>query len=282
MKYHLMSAFALSCLFAFGTFTAAGVAQTADDDGSYGLSDTLPSGPSDADQQALAKEQKAVQDAYEQGRDANTLTKQPDLDPGKASPGDIMQLAIQLNSLKNQFLAYQEQAKADKQESPDLDPAGGPGLPVHCKVVDAAIQGKSDQAVANGQARPADSGSCDACYTAAEVNIDRSRVALERLRIVGADTKKMANLGISVLQGAGQAGGGPAALEANAQIQKVNASLADFNVTYDAKYDELMQGLKKRLDAFEVCETKYFNNPDWYNRFGFIYYQFMADKYKRS
>lgn len=280
MKRSLINVLACSCLLAFGIFTPiAGVHAASDGTGgSYGMS----SGPSQSDKDAIAKEEKAVQDAYEQGRDANTATKQPELDPLKASPADIMALAIQLNSLKNEFLAYKEQSAQDKQESPDLDPAGGPGLPVHCKMVDAAAESASDQAVADGKARPADSQGCGACYTAAETNIDRSRVAFERLRIVASDTKKMASLGISVMQGAGQAAGGLSALAANDEIQKVNVSLAQFNISYDAKYGELLGQLKTRLDAFEVCETKFFNNPDWYNRFGFIYYQFMSDKYKRS
>jgi hypothetical protein len=52
----------------------------------------------------------------------------------------------------------------------------------------------------------------------------------------------------------------------------------------DAYSDKIRQPARRpeeRLDGFSVCEAKYFNNSDWYDRFGFIYYQFMADKYKR-
>jgi hypothetical protein len=44
----------------------------------------------------------------------------------------------------------------------------------------------------------------------------------------------------------------------------------------------MLPNLRGALDALGKCEEKYFNEPDWYDRYGFMYYTFMADRYKRS
>jgi hypothetical protein len=248
------------------------------DDADYGIAPRSSQGGQDADAKAQKEAEQAVQDANQQAKDANILTKQPELDPTKASPGDLTALALQLQALKNQYQAYQAVAKQDQQSLPQLDANGGPGLPVHCKSLD-------EQAEAQSKGKPASidpgAGQCVACYTNAEMELNKSRVAFERLRILAAETTKMVTLGESVLTGAGQTGGVITATAAANKIREVDAAMAGFNVAYSDKYDSLLSGLKKRLDGFSVCEAKYFNNPDWYNRFGFIYYQFMADKYKR-
>lgn len=50
----------------------------------------------------------------------------------------------------------------------------------------------------------------------------------------------------------------------------------------DAKYEELVEELRGSLDQIAACEEEVYGEKDWYNRFGFIYYQFMADRYRRS
>ena len=47
------------------------------------------------------------------------------------------------------------------------------------------------------------------------------------------------------------------------------------------KYAELIGKLKKSMVQMGVCEDK-FGVEDWYDRFGYVYYEFMADKYKRA
>jgi hypothetical protein len=277
----------LVCLLAIAMFSGASC-RVALADANYGIG---PRSPPDAQDVAAAAAQreaeKAVQDATQQARDANILTKQPELDPGKSKPGDMTALVLQIQALTHEFAAYDAIARQDKQSTPQLNANGGPGLPVHCKTLDqqaelaaaaAAAAGKTD-----AKTPPIDPGAnqCVACYTNAEMELNKSRVAFERLRILAAETTKMVSLGESVLTGAGQTGGVITATMAANKIREVDNAMAGFNVAYSDKYDSLLSGLKKRLDGFSVCEAKYFNNPDWYNRFGFIYYQFMADKYKR-
>ena len=48
------------------------------------------------------------------------------------------------------------------------------------------------------------------------------------------------------------------------------------------KYAELMALLQKTLQRIAACEEKVFDNKSWYERFGFMYYEFMAAFYKRT
>jgi hypothetical protein len=54
-----------------------------------------------------------------------------------------------------------------------------------------------------------------------------------------------------------------------------------FKQTYDNKYRDLMGSLQRALMAIDGCERQY-GMTDWYQRFGFIYFEFMKDKYKRT
>jgi hypothetical protein len=38
--------------------------------------------------------------------------------------------------------------------------------------------------------------------------------------------------------------------------------------------------MQTSLQALGKCEEEFFKERDWYNRFGYIYYSFMADRYK--
>jgi len=62
----------------------------------------------------------------------------------------------------------------------------------------------------------------------------------------------------------------------------IQAEMEKLGRTYDRKYQQMIGNLEKSLKELAVCEERYFDTPDWYNRFGFIYYSFMADRYRRS
>jgi hypothetical protein len=37
-----------------------------------------------------------------------------------------------------------------------------------------------------------------------------------------------------------------------------------------------------RYGLLAACEERFFDTADWYDRYGFIYYAFMANRYKRA
>jgi hypothetical protein len=63
---------------------------------------------------------------------------------------------------------------------------------------------------------------------------------------------------------------------------EIKAEQENFKHAYDQKYADMLPNLRGALDALGKCEDQFFHEPDWYNRYGFIYYTFMADRYKRA
>ena len=45
------------------------------------------------------------------------------------------------------------------------------------------------------------------------------------------------------------------------------------------KNAELLARLQSELKGVSTCEAKYYKNDDWYDRYGYIYYQFMVAHY---
>jgi len=144
---------------------------------------------------------------------------------------------------------------------PNYSPAGSPQLPSRCLDEENA--------------------DCLQCYEKAQREIDFLRRTLERLRAIYAATKTYSEKAIAFGDSmAGLPGGfGMAWPEQRFGIQ---AEMEKLGGTYDRKYGELIGNLEKALRQLSECERQYFDTPDWYDRFGFIYYTFMADRYRRS
>jgi hypothetical protein len=52
--------------------------------------------------------------------------------------------------------------------------------------------------------------------------------------------------------------------------------------TYDANLEKLLRNLNEALVAQGACERNAYGDQDWYNRYGWIYYSFMRDRYTRK
>ena len=137
----------------------------------------------------------------------------------------------------------------------------GPGLPSAC----------SEQPQA-----------CAACgFNDALVDLQSTRYRLEKLRRVYASTKNMTSHALAVGDSlAGSAGvGGLAWVSERAKILQ---SVKNLQAAYDAKYAELMKLLEGSLQKISACEQVVYGERDWYQRFGFMYNQFMAGRYERA
>jgi len=141
----------------------------------------------------------------------------------------------------------------------DLGDAGAPSVPTSC----------------------ADTEACGECFTSAQRRLDGMRINLERLRCVytaAADFTRASiafgdtTSGIHVVMG----------LAWQNERRGIEEAFAHLKQSYDVKYNQMLPNLRGALEAIGQCEQRFFNNGDWYNRFGFIYYTFMADRYKRS
>jgi hypothetical protein len=167
--------------------------------------------------------------------------------------------AAGLGSAAKDFLdAYKGLSKEDETMSPDYSPPGMPKVPSRC----------------------AASAQCGECYEAAHEDLRKARVNLERLRAAGLATKTLVERGIAF--GDNVSGvHGVVGMAWQAEKLKVNEAMRGFNQTYDAKYTELIGGLEKSLQKVGACEAEHYGEDGWYDRYGFIYYTFMSDRYKR-
>ena len=172
----------------------------------------------------------------------------------------IQKVAISLLEMKD---AFQELAKRDLDFDPNIRPAGFPGIPVSCGA--SAPRGSADEV----------RGDCQQCYQAAQTSLHKAAFTLEKLRLLHKRTKAMVDKAISF----GDTTSGIHAVPGLAwqgQRTAIVKSIKKMDDAFDAKKPELMERLKGALEEIAECETKYFSNPDWYDRFGFMYYQTMS------
>jgi hypothetical protein len=141
----------------------------------------------------------------------------------------------------------------------DVSPKGMPRVPSKC----------------------AESAGCGSCFAKGQADLKQLRFSLEKLRAIGSwtdkFTKKSIAFGDSVSGVHGVAG-----LGWQPERARIQESYDQFGKAYDAKYEELIGDLEASLRQIGQCEAKHFNTPDWYDRYGFIYYTFMADRYRRA
>ena len=146
--------------------------------------------------------------------------------------------------------------------------------------LDGYSRGHPDTPMSLCRGRTAGGAECEQCFAAAGETLTNARYNLEKLRVHALATKNYVSTKIAV--GDGLSGiTGIAALEWQKQRIGINKQFDKFKVTYDGKYEEMMKGLQTAMTRYDTCESQ-FGERDWYNRFGFLYTQFMADKYKRN
>lgn len=144
---------------------------------------------------------------------------------------------------------------SDREREPDVSPAGMPRVPSHC----------------------AGSDECGACYEQAQRKLNRVRLTFERLRGIGMETKEMKDDALAVGQSiSSMPGMGLGWYGARRDIME---GWHQFTAIYEGKYRELLESLRGSLEEIAACEAEHFDEENWFDRFGFIYYQFMEDRY---
>jgi hypothetical protein len=159
----------------------------------------------------------------------------------------------------NLFDSFKPLSDPDKQADPNYNPPGMPQVPTSC-----------DELKKDG---------CKDCYKGAYDKLYKLRMNFEKLRALKVSTedftKSSLSFGDSVSGVHGVAG-----LGWQAERRKIEASFKNFEKAYRNKHQELSDKLKAVLQEIDQCEAKYYDEKDWYNRFGYMYYSFMEDRYK--
>lgn len=122
---------------------------------------------------------------------------------------------------------------------------------------------------------------CAACFDEAQGRLAFIRGQFERLRCTYQTTRAFANSAIAFgddVSGVHAVSG----LAWQAQRRKIKESLRNFGETYDEQYERGIEALGEALRELAACEAEYGGADDWYDRYGFIYFTFMQDRYRRS
>jgi hypothetical protein len=121
---------------------------------------------------------------------------------------------------------------------------------------------------------------CSQCFERAVGELNFVRRILGRLSCIYNNTKNFTNSAIAFGDNVSGIHGVMGLSWQNARGGIVE-SYNHFKQTYDRKYADLMGSLQRALMSIDACERQ-FGMTDWYQRFGFMYFEFMKDKYKRT
>jgi hypothetical protein len=185
---------------------------------------------------------------------AETLQQLEEIATSQGAPRTARAAAAARRLLERSGLVDPADAAHEPREAPD----GQPDVPSSC------------------EGNPA----CQQCYGEAMDKLDNTRYRLERLRAIYSSTYSWAKGKIAFADGVSGFHGMSALAWQKYKIG-VMQSLKNLDGNYDNKYAELMEALLDNLQGISSCEARIMNVPDWYDRFGFVYYQFMKDAYKR-
>ncbi len=142
--------------------------------------------------------------------------------------------------------------------TPDLNVEGNAMMPTRC--------------------RPGDP--CTECYEHAYNELKFIRRQLARLHCIYSNTRNFNEKAIAF----GDNVSGVHAINGLAwQTAKADivGAYESFKHTYDNKYTGMMESLHKALMDIDGCEKR-FGDEGWYARAGFIYFEMMKDKYRRT
>jgi len=121
---------------------------------------------------------------------------------------------------------------------------------------------------------------CKSCYANARKGFNETRHTFEQLRIIYSCNKRAIDAAIKFGDG-GSAVHGVTALAWQTIKLDIETSVKKMKQAYDNKYAELGGRLHDSMIDIAMCEARY-GEKDWYDRFGYVYYEFMMDKYKRT
>lgn len=169
-----------------------------------------------------------------------------------------LEKAGKVGDLGSKALDFSKSLSAtDDRLKADYNPPGAPGVPSKC--------------MENAKCRP--------CYTEAYAKVNKTRKALEKVRAHYDYTHRLSADGIALMQSVAATAGGPAGIGAAVETRNVNESVKEFDKVVRNKNAELLARLQGELMEVNTCEATYYGTNDWYDRFGYMYLQFMQANY---
>ncbi|QTY28203.1 hypothetical protein [Flavobacterium sp. CS20] len=134
----------------------------------------------------------------------------------------------------------------------------------------------------NGELSEEQDAGCASCFLEARKKFNNMRYQFEKLATIYKCTKDFSDAAISFGDNvSGFTPGGVGGLAWQTQRMNIKKSVTELEQAYDNKYGEFLHDLVETMMELNICEAKY-GVEDWYDRFGYVYFEFMRDKYKRT
>jgi hypothetical protein len=198
-----------------------------------------------------------------------------------AQEGDYPKaIADMLEQLKA-FLEHQEsvkdfweslQALSNGEAVPDMSNTG-PSLPSSCLEPDWKVR-PEDRAVGANSTY----GSCQ-CMSTAVGKLRANRQMLEKLRILVANQKNFVDKATALGNSFSQLHTVLGLQWIGIKKESIDEPYAQFKTISNQKHKALMDAIEKDLKDISDCEAK-LGEPDWYTKYGFMYYEFLYAAYK--
>jgi len=138
----------------------------------------------------------------------------------------------------------------------------------------------TDSNVQNGGENQDNSKGCE-CLENAYDDLEVIRYQFEKLRIIYNSQEKITKYAISFGDDVSPLTGGLGGLAWQKERMKILKGMEKFYKAYDKKHLYFVNQLKDNLKEIEKCEAQ-LDFENWYSRVGFLYFNFMKDKYKRN
>jgi hypothetical protein len=125
-----------------------------------------------------------------------------------------------------------------------------------------------------------DSSNCAGCFANSRRDFNETRYKLEKLAGIYKCAKTYSNAAIAL-------GDNTSGIHAVTGIvwqqerAKIMKDVQKMESEYDKTYSFLMQALRDNMRELNLCEEQY-GVEDWFDRFGFMYFEFMQEKYRRT
>lgn len=150
-------------------------------------------------------------------------------------------------------------------------PAGAPTIPSIC----TEISFDEDDEIIEEEVE-----GCASCFLVAREKFNNRRYQFEQLATIYKCTKKFTNAAIAFGDNASGVHG-VAGLAWQRERIKIEESVRGLEKAYDDKYAEMLDDLADAMMELNICEAEY-GVEDWYDRFGYMYFEFMKEKYARK
>jgi len=125
----------------------------------------------------------------------------------------------------------------------------------------------------------AEDSACQQCYQEAARKLDFNRFYIERARCITVAHVKMAN---SAMAFGDSASGVHGVAGLSWQLQgkpQIKQAVEKLKGTYTQKAGQYLDGIDGALRRLGECEAEHHGERDWYQRYGWIYLNFMKAKY---